>query len=377
MKRPGFNESETTGRLAMKPATGCQTTTHRILQVIALMTVVATNLALAPARSQAGPTPPIDGAHAPAPRAQSADSGARRGAYPARAVRWIIPYPAGASNDVVARLLAQKLSQIWEQPVVVENRSGAGGTIGANLVAKAEPDGYTLLMANPGSNATNFALGIETPYAARDFAHVILLGWAPIMLSVNANFPARTLAELIAMAKAEPGTLTGGSSGTGGSSHLALELFKLTAGVDIRHVPYKGAAPAVNDLAGGQITMVFTTPASVHALLQSGKLRALAVAGDRRISGYPDIPASAESGLGAFDDKIWFGVSVPAGTPADIIARINHDLAQAMQGADIRERLAALGLEPATSTPQEFADIIREDTERMQTLVRGGKISAD
>ena len=311
------------------------------------------------------------------PLAQASVPGARPGAYPVRAVRWIIPYPAGASNDVVARLLAQKLTQIWDQPVVVENRSGAGGTIGANLVAKAEPDGYTLLMANPGSNVTNFALGIETPYAARDFAHVILLGWAPIMLSVNGNFPARTLGELVAMAKAEPGKLTGGSSGTGGSSHMALELFKLTAGVDIRHVPYKGAAPAVNDLAGGQISMVFTTPASVHALLQAGKLKALAVAGDRRISGYPEIPAASESGLGAFDDRIWFGVSVPAGTPADIIDRINHDLAQAMQAPDIRERLAALGLEPATSTPQEFADIIREDTERMQTLIRAGKISAN
>ena len=152
------------------------------------------------------------------PLAQASVPGARPGAYPVRAVRWIIPYPAGASNDVVARLLAQKLTQIWDQPVVVENRSGAGGTIGANLVAKAEPDGYTLLMANPGSNVTNFALGIETPYAARDFAHVVLLGWAPIMLSVNGNFPARTLAELVAMAKAEPGILTGGSSGTGGSS---------------------------------------------------------------------------------------------------------------------------------------------------------------
>jgi len=361
----------------MQPIAAFQFALHRALSAAAMIAGIGACLTLLPAWSQTQPQRPPDGAAAPAQRGQPAVPGAHQGAYPTRAVRWIIPYPAGASNDVVARLLAQKLSQIWDQPVVVENRSGAGGTIGANLVARAEPDGYTLLMANPGSNVTNFALGIETPYAARDFAHVILLGWAPIMLSVNGNFPARTLGELIAMAKAEPGKLTGGSSGTGGSSHLALELFKLTAGVDIRHVPYKGAAPAVNDLAGGQISMVFTTPASVHALLQAGKLRALAVAGDRRVSGYPDVPAASESGLGAFDDKIWFGVSVPAGTPATIIERLNHDLAQTMQASDIRARLAALGLEPATSSPQEFADIIREDTERMQTLVRAGKISAD
>ena len=360
----------------MQPIATPQFALRRALSAAAMLAGIGACLALLPAWGQTQPQRPTDSAGGPAQRGQPAVPGARQSVYPSRAVRWIIPYPAGASNDVVARLLAQKLSQIWEQPVVVENRSGAGGTIGANLVAKAEPDGYTLLMANPGSNVTNFALGIDMPYAARDFAHVILLGWAPIMLSVNGNFPAQTLAELVAMARAEPGKLTGGSSGTGGSSHLALELFKLTAGVDIRHVPYKGAAPAVNDLAGGQISMVFTTPASVHALLQAGRLRALAVAGDRRISGYPDVPAAAESGLGAFDDKIWFGVSVPAGTPAEIIARINHDLGQVMQAPEIRQRLAALGLEPATSTPHEFADIIREDTERMQMLVRAGKISA-
>lgn len=297
--------------------------------------------------------------------------------YPSRAVRWIIPYPAGASNDVVARLLAQRLSQLWGQPVIVENRSGAGGTIGANLVVRAAPDGYTLLMANPGSNAVTFAIGTDVPYSSADFTHVILLGWAPIMLSTDAKLPWKTVGELLQAARANPGQLTAGSSGTGGSSHLALELFKRISGADIRHVPYKGAAPAVNDVAGGQITMVFTTPASVHALLQSGKLRALLVAGSQRLPGYPDVPSAAESGLAAFDDRIWFGVSAPAGTPDDIVAKINHDLVQIMGSPEIRERLAALGLEPATSTPREFSRIVDDDIHRMRSLIQSGRIQAE
>ncbi len=295
-------------------------------------------------------------------------------AYPSKAIRWIVPYPAGASNDVVARLLAQKLTQTWGHPVVIDNRSGAGGTIGASAAARAAPDGYTLYMTNPGSNAINFALDMVTTYTEEDFTHVILLGSAPIMLSTSATFPAATLGDLIALAKAEPGKLTGGSSGAGGSSHFALELFKQAAQVDIRHIPYKGAAPAINDLIGDQISMVFTTPASVHALLQSGKLKALGVAGGKRLTGYPDVPTMAEQELAGFEDKIWFGVSVPVGTPREIVLKINRALQQALQLPDIQSRFTALGLETEGGSPERFSAEIKQDTARLRELIKTANI---
>jgi tripartite-type tricarboxylate transporter receptor subunit TctC len=297
--------------------------------------------------------------------------------YPTRAVRWIVPYPPGASNDVVARVLAQNLAKIWGHPVVIDNRSGAGGLIGAETVAKAAPDGYTILMTNPGSNAINFALRAKTPYSNDDFAHVILLGWSPIMLLTNATFPAMNVTEMTALAKLRPGHLTAGSSGTGGSSHLALELFKLRTGVDIQHVPYRGAAPAIADLMGGQISMSFVTPASAQPLIQSGKIKALAVAGSHRLSIYPDVPTMTEQGVTGFDVMIWFGVSVPAGTPRSIVLKLNRDLQQALQSPDVRERFAALGIEPAGGSPERFAAVINEDTERWRKVVKAANVHTD
>jgi tripartite-type tricarboxylate transporter receptor subunit TctC len=272
--------------------------------------------------------------------------------YPMRVVRWVVPYPAGASNDVVARVLGQKLTQLWGQQVVIDNRSGAGGLIGADIVAKAIPDGYTLLLTNPGSNAINFALRTRTPYKAEDFAPVILLGWSPIMLVTSASFPASSVKQVIAMSKAKPGQLSGGSSGTGGSSHLALELFKMLAGVDILHVAYKGAAPGIADIIGGQVSLIFTTPVTAQPLIQSGKLKTIAVAGNKRLDIYPDVPTTAEQGLAGFDVQIWFGVSVPAGTPRAVVLKLNRDLQQTLQMAEVKERFAALGLEPEMRWPR-------------------------
>lgn len=297
--------------------------------------------------------------------------------YPTRTVRWVVPYPPGASNDLVARVLAQKLTQMWSQPVVIENRSGAGGQIGADTVAKAAPDGYTMLMTNPGSNAINFALRAKTPYLNDDFAHVILLGKSPIMLMTNATFPAANVNEIIAMAKVRPGHFSGGSSGTGGSSHLALELFKLRAGVDILHVPYKGAAPVITDLIGGQISMTFVTSASAQPLIKSGKLKAIAVAGNNRLSIYPDVPTMAEQGVTGFDVMIWFGVSVPAGTPQSIVLKLNRDLQQALQSPDVKERFAALGLNPEGGSPEHFTALIAEDTERWRKVVKAANVDTD
>jgi len=294
--------------------------------------------------------------------------------YPARSVRWVVPYPPGASNDVVARLLAQKLTEAWGQQVVTDNRGGAGGLLGADIVAKATPDGYTLLMTNPGSNAINFALRTRTPYKPGDFASVSLLGWSPIMLVTSATFPAATMKELIAMAKTKPGTLSGGSSGPGGSSHLALELFKLLTGTDILHVPYKGAAPAITDMIGGQVSMIFTTPVTAQPLIKAGKLKALAVAGNKRLAILPDVPSTAEQGLAGYDVNIWFGVSAPAGTPRPLILKLNEEMRRAIALPDVKERFASLGLEPQTSTPEEFDSVIREDIERWTRVVKAANI---
>lgn len=295
--------------------------------------------------------------------------------FPTRSVRWVVPYPPGATNDVVARLLAQKLTESWGQQVVTDNRAGAGGLLGADIVAKATPDGYTLLMTNPGSNAINFALRARTPYKPEDFAPVTLLGWSPIMLVTSASFPATSLKELVAMAKAKPGQLSGGSSGPGGSSHLALELFKLLTGTDILHVPYKGAAPAITDMIGGQVSMIFTTPVTAQPLIKAGKLKTLAVAGNRRLAIFPDVPTTAEQGLKDYDVNIWFGVSVPAGTPRGLVAKLNRDLRQTIAQPDVVERFATLGLEPEGSTPEGFGKIIREDIERWARVVKAANIS--
>jgi tripartite-type tricarboxylate transporter receptor subunit TctC len=295
--------------------------------------------------------------------------------YPTRSVRWVVPYPPGASNDVVARLLAQKLTEAWGQQVVTDNRGGAGGLLGADIVAKATPDGYTLLMTNPGSNAINFALRTRTPYKPGDFASVSLLGWSPIMLVTSATFPAATMKELIAMAKAKPGTLSGGSSGPGGSSHLALELFKLLTGTDILHVPYKGAAPAITDMIGGQVSMIFTTPVTAEPLIKAGKLKTLAVAGNKRLAIHPEVPTTAEQGLAGYDVNIWFGVSAPAGTPRSLILKLNGDMRRTIALPDVKERFASLGLEPHTSTPEEFDKVIREDIERWTRVVKAANIS--
>ena len=297
--------------------------------------------------------------------------------YPARVVRWVVPFTPGASNAVVARLLAQKLFEAWGQQVVIDNRAGAGGLVGAEIVARALPDGYTLLLANPSSNAINFALRAKGPYKPDDLAPVILLGWSPIMLVTSAAFPASGVKDVIALAKAKPGQLSGGSSGTGGSSHLALELFKMLAGVDILHVPYKGAAPAISDMIGGQVSLIFSTPVTAQPLIQGGKLKALGVAGDKRLAIFPEVRTIAEQGLSGFDVLIWFGVSVPAGTPRPIVLKLNRDLQQTLQSADVKERFAALGFDPQGGSPERFAALMKEDTERWRKVVKAASVRAD
>lgn len=281
--------------------------------------------------------------------------------YPNQAVKWIVPYSAGASNDSVARILAARLTQMWNQPVIIENKAGAGGTIGAAQAARAPADGYTLLMTNPGSSVNAFALRESNSYAQEDFKHVGQLGWAPIVLVTRSDFAGDSVKDLVALAKQEPGSLAAGSSGIGGSSHLALELFKLKSGTEILHVPYKGAANAINDLVGGQIDMVFVTPASVSSLVQSGKLKMLGVASEQRIDSAPEVPTMQEQDVPGFNMKIWFGISVPAATPDSIVNRLNQDMRVAVQNPQVKAQIEALGLQLEASSPQAFAQTIERD----------------
>lgn len=297
--------------------------------------------------------------------------------FPSRAVRWVVPFAPGASNDVIARLVAQKLTDIWGQQVLIDNRGGAGGMLGADIVAKALPNGYTVLMANPGANAINFALRSKTPYKAEDFAAVSLLGWSPILLVTSAGFPATGVKDIIAMAKSRPGKMSAGSSGTGGSSHLALEFFKMLAGVDILHVPYKGASPAIIDMMAGQHQLIFTTSATAAPLVSAGKLKVLATAGDKRLSLYPNVPTTAEQGLPGYDVLIWFGVSVPAATPKGVIRQLNAGFNKAIESPDIRERFAGLGLQPQGGTPERFAQFLVEEVERWSKVVKAANVRAE
>ncbi|MGH8617942.1 MAG: Bug family tripartite tricarboxylate transporter substrate binding protein [Burkholderiales bacterium] len=299
------------------------------------------------------------------------------GEFPQRVVRWVVPFAPGASNDIVARLVGQKLADRWGQQVVIDNRGGAGGIIGGEIVARATPDGYTLLMANPSSNAINFAMRAKSPYAQSDFDPVVLLGWSPIMIVTTASLPANNMKELVALAKAKPGQLSAGSSGPGGSSHLALELFKLRTGTDIVHVPYKGAAPVFTDMLGGQIQLMFTTSASAQSLIAAGKLKTLGVAGSKRLAIFPDVPSTTEQGLSRFDVPIWFGIAVPARTPQPIVTKINQDANAVLKLPEVRERFAQLGLEPQGGTPVQFAAFIKEDIARWTEVVKTGNIKSE
>ena len=321
-----------------------------------MRTILFTTLALAAATATAQPAKPA-----------TAD-------FPQRVVRWVVPFTAGASNDIVARLLAQKLADRWGQQVVIDNRGGAGGMVGAEIVVRANPDGYTLLMANPGANAINFALRTKTPSTEADLAPVILLGWSPIMAVTSASAPMNNVKDLIALAKTKSGQLSAGSSGIGGSSHLALELFKLQAGVDILHVPYKGAAPAFTDLIAGQIQLYFTTPVSALSLVTGGKLKVLGVAGKQRLAIFPDVPTTAEQGLPNFDVLIWFGVSVPAQTPVPVVNKLNTDLNAVLRLPEIKERFAQLGLEAQGGTPTRFAAFLKEELARWGQVVKAANV---
>jgi len=296
--------------------------------------------------------------------------------YPSRPIKLIVPFPPGGATDIVGRLMAQKLQEALGQPVVVENKAGAGSNIGSEQVAKAAPDGYTLLLGTI-ANATNMSIYKNMPYdTLRDFAPVTQTMAAPSVLVVTNALPANNLKELITLAKVQPGKLSFASSGAGGSPHLAGELLKLRAGIDLIHVPYKGAAPALVDVVSGVVSMGFKTALSAIPHMQSGKLKPLAVAATRRLAQIPNVPTMAEAGLPDFEVSSWNGVLAPARTPPEVIARLNQELVRILATQDVKDRFAAQAAEPVGSTPEQFRAYIRSEIDKWAQVVRasGAKI---
>ena len=297
--------------------------------------------------------------------------------YPTKPIRLVVPFPPGGATDILARDVAQKLTEAWGQSVIVDNRPGAGGNIGSELVAKSSPDGYTLEMGTVGTHAINASLYAKMPYDhVRDFTPVILVAGVPNVLVVNPALPANSVAELIAYAKANPGKLNFASSGNGTSIHLSGELFKVMAGVQITHIPYKGSAPALQDLLGGQVQMMFDNLPPSLPQIKAGKLRALGVTTLTRAPALPDVPTLSESGLPGFEASSWFGILAPAGTPAPIVAKLNAEIAKWLATPEAKEKLAKQGANAAGGTPDDFAKHIAAETAKWAKVVKdsGAKI---
>ena len=298
--------------------------------------------------------------------------------YPAKPVRMVIPYPPGGGNDTLGRLFAAKLGERLGQPFVVENRPGAGTMIGTEAAAKSAPDGYTILLSSIATHALSPNLYSRVPYdPVKDFAPITLLGIAPTVLVVYSDLPAKNLAELVALAKSKPGQLAYASGGNGTPPHINAEVFKSVAGVDLLHVAYKGGGPALVDLMAGRVHVMLDTAASAMPHVRAGKLRALALSAPKRSAEYPDLPTFAEAGLPQYDTNAWYSMHAPAGTPADIVRRLNAELVAILRDPDVAARFKQLSTEPVGNSPEQFAAFVRAELDKYARIIKAAGIKLD
>src|SRR5215471_2356864 len=296
--------------------------------------------------------------------------------YPSHAVKIVVPFPAGGTADVMPRIFSEWLARRWIQPVVIENRAGAGGNIGAEAVAKSEPDGYTLLAAPPPPLVINQNLYPKLGYDPTELSPIIIMGRVPNALVVNPKLPPNSVAELIAQAKANPGKLTSATQGNGTTSHLTSELFQLMAGVKFQQVPYRGSAPALTDLAAGNVDLMFDNLGVSLALVKGGQLKLLGVATPKRMAALPDVPTIAET-LAGFESAAWFAIVGPPKTPPAVVDKINADVNEALREDEVRQRLAQLSAEPIGGTPQATAAYMREEIERWYKVIKAANVKLD
>lgn len=304
-------------------------------------------------------------------------AGAAAQSFPTKPIRVVVPFPPGGGTDIVARAVSPKMSEVLGQPVIIENRAGAGGNIGTDVVAKSAPDGYTLLVASASTAINTTLMKNITWDFKRDFAPVALLVLNQHLLAAHPSVPANSVQELIALAKAKPGQVTFASYGNGSSAHLTGELFKMMAGIDLLHVPYKGAAPAVNDLVGGQVNVMFADVAALLPHVNSGKLKALAIASAKRFEGLPDVPTVAESGVPGFEAGGFLGLVAPAGTPRDVVARLNEAANQALAVPEVHARLIALASIPMAGTPEQFGQRIGVEIDKWARVIREAHVTVN
>lgn len=298
--------------------------------------------------------------------------------WPTKPVTIVVPFAPGGGTDTGSRMVAEQLTRKWGQPVLVENRSGAAGQVGADFVAKSKPDGYTLLMGNIGTQAINPSLYAKMPYDPdKAFAPIALVAELPLAMMINPSVPAKTVKEFIALAKSQPGRLSYSSSGGGGGPHLAAEMFKDASGTFILHVPYRGGGPAIADVIAGHVQLSFMTVMEASGHIKAGKLRALAVTSDKRVSSIPDVPTMAEAAIPSFNSISWIGLLAPAGTPKEVVEKISADVREVMSKEAMRERMVGLGGIPSQITAAQFAAMIDADKKRYAKIIAERKITVD